>query len=521
MNTVTAGREYHRVTKWLSSFIKPNQSGCSIGCDWLVDQNSASISSVTPIYNEHLSTVLSANASQLQACIERSSAIFKQWRNVPAPKRGEFVNQIGQKLREHKEILGLLIALEVGKSKAEGEGEVQEMIDMADFAVGQSRMLYGKTMPSERKHHRMFEQWHPLGPVGVITAFNFPAAVWAWNAFISIICGNTVIWKPSLKTPVTSIVIHTLCQQVMQHTEYADVFALCILGDNIDNQALLDSPATPLISFTGSTKVGRYVAQRLAARMGKVLLECGGNNAMIVSQHANVTLAVEAAVFSAIGTNGQRCTSLRRCYVQEELYDSFIQLLKKSYDHITVGDPLEETTIMGPLIDEHAVTVFKDTVEQATQQGGTILVGGRVLPELGANYVQPTIIAIDPRCPILQHESFVPIMFIMRYNTLVDAINMQNDVPQGLSSSLFSSNLAEVELYLSAMGSDCGIVNVNTGTTGAEIGGAFGGEKETGGGREAGSDAWKAYMRRQTVTINTGESLPLAQGINFKVCANE
>ena len=436
------------------------------------------------------------------------------WRQVPAPKRGEVIRLIGQALREHKDALGTLVSLEVGKIKAEGDGEVQEMIDMADFAVGLSRMLYGQTMHSERPRHRMYEQWHPLGVVGVITAFNFPVAVWAWNAFIAAVAGNTVLWKPSPKAPLCALAVQHLCSRVLEDAGYPGVFQL-LTTDQIDlADRMIRDERLPLISFTGSVPVGRHVAEVVGRRLGRSLLELSGNNALIVDETADLELATRAILFGAVGTAGQRCTSTRRVIVHESQYEQLVSRLRAAYAQVRIGDPLTPEVLMGPLIDAHAVARYQAALKAVILAGGEILFGGRVLPGPG-HFVEPTIVRAQHDWDIVQQETFAPILYVMTFRTLDEAIHMHNAVPQGLSSALFTQHIGHSETFLSAMGSDCGIANINLGTSGAEIGGAFGGEKATGGGREAGSDAWKAYMRRQTTTINWGTELPLAQGVTF------
>ena len=440
---------------------------------------------------------------------------FQAWRDLPAPKRGELVRVIGNKLRQHKNALGTLVSLETGKIKPEGDGEVQEMIDIADFAVGQARMLYGKTMHSERPHHRLYEQWHPLGVVGVVTAFNFPVAVWAWNAFIAAIAGNSVVWKPSPKAPLCAIAVHHLCLEALRETAYPGVFSLLLSDQNEFVGRLAAEPRVALLSFTGSSAVGAALAQTVARRMGKSLLECSGNNAVIVDESANLDLAVPALLFGAVGTAGQRCTTTRRLIVHESRYDELLDRLTAAYRQVKIGDPLQPGTLMGPLIDAQAVAGFRAAMAEVRARGGTILYGGETMPGPGY-FVQPTIARAENQWDVVQCETFAPILYVMTFSTLEEAIALQNAAPQGLSSSLFTERLDRAELFLSARGSDCGIANINIGTSGAEIGGAFGGEKQTGGGREAGSDAWQQYMRRQTNTINWGRDLPLAQGITFR-----
>ncbi|ABA58182.1 Aldehyde dehydrogenase [Nitrosococcus oceani ATCC 19707] len=474
------------------------------------------IDSSNPATEKPIASVGAATAADVETLIGASWENFRTWRAVPAPVRGDLVRRLGESLRVHKDRLGSLVSLETGKIKEEGDGEVQEMIDMADFAVGQSRMLYGKTMHSERPSHRMYEQWHPLGPVGVITAFNFPVAVWAWNALIAAICGNTVIWKPSPKAPLTAVAVQHLCNRVMEEAGYPGVFNLLVTDENPLAESLVQDRRIPLISFTGSTKVGRWVSRLVAARLGRSLLELSGNNAVIVDETADLDLAVPAVVFGAVGTAGQRCTTTRRLIVHENCYEELISRLIHAYRQLPIGDPLDRKTLVGPLIDAEAVAKFSDAIATLKQRGGEILYGGRVL-ERGGYFVEPTLVRAENHWEMVQRETFAPILYLIPFKTLEEAIALNNAVPQGFSSSLFTTHLQHAERFLSHWGSDCGIANINMGTSGAEIGGAFGGEKETGGGREAGSDAWKNYMRRQTNTINWGTELPLAQGIRFEL----
>ncbi len=417
-------------------------------------------------------------------------------------------------LRDKKDALGSLVTLEMGKIKQEGDGEVQEMIDIADFAVGQSRMLYGKTMHSERPDHRMYEQWHPLGPIGVISAFNFPVAVWAWNAFIAAICGDTTIWKPSSKTPLTAIAVQNICNNVLEQSGYPGIFSLVIGRGSTVGEELINDKLLPLVSFTGSTAMGKRVSEVVAKRLGRTILELGGNNAIIVDETADMDMVIPAVVFGAVGTAGQRCTSTRRIIIQEKLYDDFVTRLVNAYKQVRIGDPRESDTLMGPIVDGAATEVYKSAIDKIKEQGGEILYGGNIIKSDGY-FVEPTIVKAKNEWEIVQNETFAPILYIITYKDIEDAINLHNGVPQGLSSSMFTKNVLNAEKFLSARGSDCGIANINIGTSGAEIGGAFGGEKETGGGRESGSDAWKQYMRRQTNTINWSTELPLAQGIKF------
>ncbi len=462
-----------------------------------------------------LAEVATATAADYDAVLAAAVAAARAWRMVPAPRRGEAVRRLGLLLREHKDALGTLIALENGKIKAEGDGEVQEMIDIADLAVGQARMLYGKTMHSERPAHRMYEQWHPLGVVGVITAFNFPVAVWAWNALLAAVCGNATVWKPSPKTPLVAIAVQHLCNRIAAELDLPPIFTLLIDPGRESAARLAADPRVALVSFTGSSAVGRQIAQVVAGRFGRCLLECSGNNAIIVAADADLDLVIPAVVFGAAGTAGQRCTTTRRLLVHESIEPEVVRRLASAYAQLRVGDPCEPSTLMGPLIDAAAVTGFRRAVEEALAAGGALVCGGKTRAGPGF-FVEPTIVRNARNdWPVVQRETFAPILYVMRYRELEEAISLHNAVPQGLSSAIFTRSLREAEVFLSAAGSDCGIANVNLGTSGAEIGGAFGGEKETGGGREAGSDAWQAYMRRQTNTINWSRELPLAQGIVF------
>jgi aldehyde dehydrogenase (NAD+) len=495
--------------------IQAVNSGGSIGKHWWSDHTAGSlIQSVNPATGEAIAAVRSCAAQDYELVATTARETFLSWRMVPAPKRGELVRLIGQALREKKDHLGTLVSLEVGKIKAEGDGEVQEMIDMADFAVGQSRMLYGATMPSERPAHRMSEQWHPLGPVGVITAFNFPVAVWAWNAFLAAIAGDTVIWKPSPKAPLCAIAVQHLCNQVMEQQGYAGIFSLFITDQPSLAETMVRDVRLPLISFTGSVPVGRHVSSLVGQRLGRTLLELSGNNAVIVDETADLDLAVRAIVFGAVGTAGQRCTTTRRLLVHESRSEELVERLIKAYKQVRIGNPLDADVLLGPLIDHVAVETYRAAIDEIKKEGGAILYGGQVLNRPGY-FVEPTIVRAQPHWPLVQRETFAPILYVMSYRTLDEALAMQNGVPQGLSSAMFTNNLRHGERFLSAAGSDCGIANLNIGTSGAEIGGAFGGEKETGGGRESGSDSWKAYMRRQTNTVNWGTDMPLAQGIKF------
>lgn len=483
---------------------------------WADTRDATTIDSINPATEELIAKVYTCSDSQYEEIIKASTIAQQTWAKVPAPKRGEVIRKIGNALREHKDALGSLVAMEMGKIKQEGDGEVQEMIDIADFAVGQSRMLYGKTMHSERPEHRMYEQWHPLGVVGVISAFNFPVAVWAWNAFIAAIAGNAVVWKPSSKTPLCAIAVQHICNKVLEEEGFPGLFSMFVPQNSNTSKRFVADKRVALMSFTGSSKVGHFVAKTVSKRLGRYLLECSGNNAIIVDETADLDLAVPAIVFGAVGTAGQRCTSTRRLIVHNSIHDELISRLKNAYEQVRVGNPLDSHTLMGPLIDNHAVSDFQEAIAQVKAKGGVILHGGNTVNQKGY-YVEPTLVSVKKQYVIVKHETFVPILYVMRYRNLEGAIYLQNDVPQGLSSSIFTRSIKNAELFLSHRGSDCGIANVNIGTSGAEIGGAFGGEKETGGGREAGSDCWRAYMRRQTNTINWGNELPLAQGIKFDI----
>jgi len=476
------------------------------------------ISSINPATEKLIAKVVPASKKTVDDVINRSQETFYQWREIPAPKRGELIRCIGELLRKHKDLLGSLISLEMGKIKSEGDGEVQEMIDMADFAVGQSRMLYGNTMHSERAHHRMYEQWHPLGIVGIITAFNFPMAVFAWNAFLAVICGNTVIWKPSSQTPLCAIAIQNICIQAMKICKAVGVFSLLITHDKKISEELLSNQLISLVSFTGSSQTGRHVANVVSKGFRRYLLECSGNNAIIIDKSANLPLAIPSTVFGSIGTAGQRCTTTRRLIVHQDIYDVVVAQLVKFYKQVSIGDPRNKKNLMGPLINKNAVDNFLKAISIVKKEGGKILYGGKINTKFKKGFfVEPTIVEAKNHWAIVQQETFAPILYVMKYRHLDEAIQMQNAVPQGLSSGLFTEDFSNAEKYLSCSGSDCGIANINVGTSGAEIGGAFGGEKETGGGREAGSDAWKNYMRRQTCTLNWSQKLELAQGIHFDV----
>lgn len=496
--------------------IQPVNAGACTGPDgWLMDPKGKELVSYNPTTGEAIAKVVQATAETYEQVASTAQQVFLQWREVPAPKRGEVVRDLGNALRELKEPLGDLVTVEMGKIRAEGHGEVQEMIDICDFAVGQSRMLYGLSMHSERPAHRMYEQWHPLGILGLVTAFNFPVAVWSWNSALAAICGDTIIWKPSSYTPLTAVAVTHIANKVMADHGLSGIFNLAIGSGRDVGELLLNDPRIKLVSFTGSTQIGIHVSEAVARRFGRTILELGGNNGIIVSEKADLDMATRAILFGAVGTAGQRCTSTRRIIVQKSIAQDLSQRLVNAYKQVCIGDPLQPETLMGPLVVNTSVEEMMDAVKKAVADGGEILCGGKMLPNLGPNFVEPTIIRMPAQTEIVKTETFAPILYVLEYETIEDAIRIHNDVPQGLSSAMFTDSVREAEAFLSAAGSDCGIANINIGTSGAEIGGAFGGEKETGGGRESGSDAWKIYMRRQTNTINWSKELPLAQGIAF------
>ena len=500
--------------------INDENYGASLGpSHWSQTKDAGKIDSINPSNGELISSVYQCSKEDYDDVVKGSLEAYDEWKKVPAPERGQLVRDLGNALRDYKDPLGSLVAMEMGKIKAEGDGEVQEMIDIADFAVGQSRMLYGKTMHSERKDHRMYEQWHPLGITGVISAFNFPVAVWSWNAFIAAICGNTTIWKPSSSTPLCAVAVQNICNEVLSTKNVPNIFSLTIGSGSKIGESLINDPKIPLVSFTGSTNMGRHVSKVVSERFGKTILELGGNNCIIVDETADMELVVPAIVFGAVGTAGQRCTSTRRVLVKDSIYEDLKNNLINAYKQVNIGDPLENGTLMGPLVNESAVSDFSKAIDRSVKLGGKVVYGGTAIDGPG-NYVTPTIINAQNDWDIVQEETFAPILYLIRYRDLDDAIRMHNDVPQGLSSSMFTMNIRSAEKFLSSTGSDCGIANINIGTSGAEIGGAFGGEKETGGGRESGSDSWKQYMRRQTNTINWSKELPLAQGIEFNLEKN-
>jgi aldehyde dehydrogenase (NAD+) len=493
--------------------IEPVHSGVC-GLDWLRRPSGGELSSHSPRDGQVLARVAMAGQADYEAVAAAAVETFSRWRQLPAPKRGEIVREIGDELRRHKDDLGALVSLEMGKILAEGRGEVQEMIDIADFAVGLSRQLYGLTMHSERPGHRMYEQWHPLGTAGVISAFNFPVAVWSWNAMIAAVCGDCVLWKPSSETPLTAIAVQKICQRVFARHGWSGVFTLVIGRGSEVGEPMIADRRLPLVSFTGSTAVGRHVAQVVAPRLGRTILELGGNNGILVMDDADLDLALRAVLFGAVGTAGQRCTSTRRLLLQRGIAGKFRDALVEAYRQVRIGDPLDPATLMGPLINRRAVEEMLAGLETVKRQGGRILFGGKALEGC---YVEPTLVEARGNMPVVEEELFAPVLYLMEFDTLEQAIALHNQVPQGLSSAIFTNSLVASESFLSAAGSDCGIANVNIGTSGAEIGGAFGGEKDTGGGRESGSDSWKAYMRRQTNTINWSGELPLAQGITFSI----
>ena len=492
--------------------ISPVTSGSYAG-GWR-DGGGSSIGSIDPTTEQAIATVRQADLDDYEAAVIASQEAFAEWRMVPAPERGRYVRLIGEALRTYKEPLGALVSMETGKIRAEGEGEVQEMIDVVDFAVGLSRQLYGLTIASERPRHRMYEQWQPLGPIGIISAFNFPVAVWSWNAMLAAVCGDSMIWKPSPIAPLSAVAVTNICHQVMEGSGFEGVFNLAIGDVDPVGAAMVADKRLPLISATGSVRMGQQVGTVVAQRLGRSLLELGGNNAITVMDDADLDLVVRASLFSAAGTTGQRCTSLRRLIVHTNIIDELAEKLALAYGQISIGDPLADGTLIGPMVNQQAVDNTKAALEIALEQGGTLVAGGNEVEGTGY-FFEPTLVRIPGDAAIVQQETFGPIMYLIEVESIEEAIAVQNDVPQGLSSAIFTDSVRNSELFLSAEGSDCGIANVNIGTSGAEIGGAFGGEKETGGGRESGSDAWKAYMRRQTVTINWSKDLPLAQGIDF------
>ena len=499
--------------------IETNNNGLSTGSTW-IKSGGEKIDSFSPVDGKLIGSVISADKKGYEELIKNAEAAFKKWRLIPAPQRGEIVRQVGDALRKYKEPLGKLVSYEMGKSLQEGYGEVQEMIDICDFAVGLSRQLYGLSMHSERPGHRMYEQWHPLGIVGIISAFNFPVAVWSWNSMLALVCGDVCIWKPSEKTPLCGIACQHIISEVFARNNVPEGVSCLIIGGRDVGEWMASDPRIPLVSATGSTRMGKAVGAAVGARLGRALLELGGNNAIIISKDADIDMAIRGALFGAVGTAGQRCTTTRRLIINEDVYDNVKQKLVAAYSQLRIGNPLDEHNHVGPLIDKDAVKMYESAIDACKKEGGKFIVEGGVLKGDGFEsgcYVKPCIAEVQQNYKIVQHETFAPILYLLKYKTVDDAIAIQNGVPQGLSSAIMTLNLREAEQFLSSSGSDCGIANVNIGTSGAEIGGAFGGEKETGGGRESGSDSWKNYMRRQTNTINFGNSLPLAQGIKFDI----
>jgi len=499
--------------------IATTNSGTSTGNKWIKNKGEI-IESYSPVDGKLIASVTTTTEGEYHEVIKTASSAFKVWRNLPAPKRGEIVRQIGEELRKDKEPLGKLVSYEMGKSLQEGLGEVQEMIDICDFAVGLSRQLHGLTMHSERPKHRMYEQWHPLGIVGIISAFNFPVAVWSWNSMLAWICGDVCVWKASEKTPLCAIACQNIAAKVFKKNNLPEGISNIVTGDYRIGELLSNDRNIPLVSATGSIRMGKKVGEAVGARLGRSLLELGGNNAIIITPNADLDMTMVAVVFGAVGTAGQRCTTTRRLIIHESKYEEVKNRLKKAYAQLRIGDPLSEKNHVGPLIDKHAVKLYEEAITEAVKEGGKVFIEGSVLKGKGYQsgcYVKPCVIEVKNEMKIVQHETFAPILYLVKYKTTEEAIALQNGVVQGLSSSIMTTNMREMEEFLSANGSDCGIANVNIGTSGAEIGGAFGGEKETGGGRESGSDAWKNYMRRQTNTINFGTHLPLAQGIKFDI----
>lgn len=497
--------------------IETQNLGVSTGTEWIPTEGKT-ITSFSPVDGKEIARVFACTNEGYEKAVEKAGEAFSAWSLYPSPKRGDIVRQVGEALRRYKEPLGRLVSYEMGKSLQEGYGEVQEMIDICDFAVGLSRQLHGLTMHSERPGHRMYEQWHPLGIVGIISAFNFPVAVWSWNAMLAWVCGDVCVWKPSEKTPLTAIACQKITAEIFKHNHVPEGVSTLIVGEKEMGEKLANDKRIPLISATGSTRMGKAVGAAVGARLGRSLLELGGNNAIIISKEADLKMALVGSLFGAVGTAGQRCTTTRRLIIQEEVYELFKNQLVTAYQQLRIGNPLDEKNHVGPLIDKEAVQIYLAAIERCKGEGGRFIVEGGVLegPDYESGcYVKPCVAEVQPHFEVVQHETFAPILYIMKFNTLEEAIAIQNGVPQGLSSSIMTLNLREAEKFLSSAGSDCGIANVNIGTSGAEIGGAFGGEKETGGGRESGSDAWRIYMRRQTNTINYSEKLALAQGIKF------
>jgi len=517
MQDTTAAMSLTAATPTVKGADGPAHSGVYAN-GWVASPGGHEIVSTNPATGEALGSLIEGGEQDYEACVAAAQEAFGRWRMLPAPQRGEYVRRCGDALRDHKDALGEMVTLEMGKIRAEGLGEVQEMIDIADFSVGLSRQLYGLTMHSERPGHRMYEQWHPLGTIGIISAFNFPVAVWSWNALIAAVCGDTMIWKPSHLTPLCAVAVQNIVNEVMEPDGFGGVFNLCVGGRNPVGEAMLADKRLPLISATGSTRMGRRVGEVVGGRLGRSLLELGGNNALAIMDDANLDLALRGVLFGAVGTAGQRCTSTRRVLLHEDIADEFTERLVKAYEHVRIGNPMDPDTLMGPLVSAQAVTDMMDALASIREQGGEVLCGGgraTVPGGEGGNFVEPTIVRAKKDLAMMQDETFAPVLYLVNVSGIDEAIEVQNDVPQGLSSAVFTTRVQSAERFLSAAGSDCGIANVNIGTSGAEIGGAFGGEKDTGGGREAGSDSWKAYMRRQTCTTNYTDELPLAQGVTF------
>jgi aldehyde dehydrogenase (NAD+) len=492
-----------------------NPGACTGPDGWIAESDADTLTSFNPTTGAAIAAVTLASPATYDRVVDAARAAFLAWRETPPPKRGEVVRDLGQALRDKQDPLGDLVSLEMGKIRGEGRGEVQEMIDICDFATGLSRQLYGLTIASERPGHRMMEQWHPLGPVAVITAFNFPVAVWSWNAALAAVCGNTVVWKPAELTPLTAVAVQHIANRVMADHGLTGIFTLTVGTGQATGEAMLADPRLPLVSFTGSTRVGRRVAGVVAGRFGKTILELGGNNAIIVAEDADLDMAVRAILFGAVGTAGQRCTSTRRIIAHRSVLPALEERLVRAYTQVRIGDPLDPATLMGPLVSADSLTRMEAALAQAKAEGGEVLHGGGRRPDIGPHFVDPAIVRMPAQSEIVKQETFAPILYLLAYDHFDEALAIHNDVPQGLSSAIFTESMRRAEAFLSAHGSDCGIANVNIGTSGAEIGGAFGGEKETGGGRESGSDAWKGYMRRQTNTVNWSDALPLAQGITF------
>ncbi len=496
--------------------LRPSNAGACTGPDgWLRETHGREIVSTDPATGQPLASVVTTSEDGYDQVVAAASAAFASWRERPAPKRGDLVRDLGAALRGLKEPLGDLVTIEMGKIRAEGHGEVQEMIDICDFAVGLSRQLYGLTLASERPGHRMMEQWHPLGPIGVITAFNFPVAVWAWNAAIAAVCGDPVVWKPAEAVPLCAVAVQHIANRVMADHGVAGIWTLVVGSGSVVGARMTADRRLPLISFTGSTAIGRRVSEAVASRFGRTILELGGNNAIVVTEGARLDLATRAILFGSVGTAGQRCTSTRRLVVDRRVSAALLDRLVRAYAQVPLGHPLDDGTLMGPLVNHEAVAAMASALAEAQQDGGEILCGGRPRPDLGPGFVEPAIVRMPGQTAVVKRETFAPILYVLEYDAFDEALRLHNDVPQGLSSAIFTESVRHAEEFVSARGSDCGIANVNIGTSGAEIGGAFGGEKETGGGRESGSDAWKAYMRRQTNTVNWSDALPLAQGITF------